>query len=79
MTPKDVAKRLQNEARRSFREGDLLRREAVSAVNFRNAISFFRERGFLGKDDKGRLTLLRSAALFERWAEHIRMLLGKAE
>lgn len=71
---KDVLKRLQQEGVRAFREGDLTFREAVSSVNFQNAIGFFTERGFVVRDGR-RLSLRRPRRHFQRWADHIALLL----
>ncbi len=77
LSRKDLLRRLQAEGLRMFKEERRLeRREAISAVNFQNALQFFEDRGFLGRDEKGRYALRRDARLFGRWAAHIRRLRG---
>ena len=75
---RDLLKRLQVEGARLYREGEIKRREAISRVNFDNALQFYEERGFLTRDDKGRFALARDARLFLRWERQIRKLLGSS-
>ncbi len=70
-TRKELVKNLRHDAWVAYRAGDIRRRESISSVTLGNVVDFFIARGFISKDDRGRLGARRAPEKFARWEEQI--------
>jgi len=65
LTAKDRLKKVQAKGNRFFKRNEIDRKEALSKINYQNALDFFSNRGIKGSENKEKIELFSNA--FERY------------